>query len=150
MKEINHFGRNVKEKGEFGGECARTKCSTANADYFNSSTRQFYCEACANEINKWSQHDEKIILCKKHIQAKCSECCFGCAKCGDGWTHVELPAPSDQPQIGDRLQCLRDGQWGGDRAITFADFVVYCTVLVKEVPSQYRIVGPDGTVKQVS
>lgn len=32
--------------------CARSACKKPGANYFNASTRQYYCESCAKRINE--------------------------------------------------------------------------------------------------
>lgn len=39
------------DKGEFLGSCNRSACLKAGADWFNHSTRRYYCEACAHWLN---------------------------------------------------------------------------------------------------
>lgn len=50
-------------KGDKNEECNRTVCKNQNANWFNLSTRAYYCKSCANEINYWSKRDSNIILC---------------------------------------------------------------------------------------
>ena len=40
------------KKGKKGGLCNRAACLAPGAEYFNYSTRKFYCEKCAGLINK--------------------------------------------------------------------------------------------------
>jgi len=35
-----------------GQKCARTACNNPNAQWYNHSTRMFYCETCAAKLNK--------------------------------------------------------------------------------------------------
>lgn len=42
---------NKPDKGLKNGSCNRTACQRPNAIYFNKSTRAYYCEDCAREIN---------------------------------------------------------------------------------------------------
>lgn len=51
-------------KGTYGEECNRTACTTSPATWYNVSTRAFYCEQCAAEINFWSRHDHGTIICQ--------------------------------------------------------------------------------------
>lgn len=47
-------------KGQFGKGCNRTACEEAKgADWYNFSTREFYCEECARKIN---YHNDKEAL----------------------------------------------------------------------------------------
>ena len=39
------------KKGEYQGECDRPACSNIKAEYFDYSTRKYYCESCAKIIN---------------------------------------------------------------------------------------------------
>lgn len=41
----------VGSKGEKGGYCNVTACSNPNPEYFNKSTKAYYCKECAKEIN---------------------------------------------------------------------------------------------------
>jgi hypothetical protein len=45
-----------RRKRCFEGECARTACSNRPAVYFNKSTKWYYCESCAAQINRYAQH----------------------------------------------------------------------------------------------
>jgi hypothetical protein len=44
------------EKGEKGGECNRTACTTPDARWYNQYTQRWYCDACAKRINQCSTH----------------------------------------------------------------------------------------------
>lgn len=44
-------------KGEKNGLCNRTACQAPGATYYNHSTRKYYCEPCANEINRVNRAD---------------------------------------------------------------------------------------------
>ena len=47
-----------KGAGEKGVRCYRTACQTTNdVNYYNCSTRKYYCKDCADAINYWSNHD---------------------------------------------------------------------------------------------
>ncbi len=48
-------------KGDFGGECNRTVCKHLNANWYNSSTRKYYCIECALLINRENNQE----LCVK-------------------------------------------------------------------------------------
>lgn len=55
-------------KGERGGLCNRTACQKPPAYWFNSSTRAYYCNDCAQLINKANfvdcvNHNEPPFLC---------------------------------------------------------------------------------------
>jgi len=45
MKELH------ESKGKKGGRCNVTACQQPGAWYFNKSTRAYYCQECANEVN---------------------------------------------------------------------------------------------------
>lgn len=52
------------QKGDQGGACNRTACqSTVDVNYFNHSTRKYYCESCAELINK---HNPEAIIMYGH------------------------------------------------------------------------------------
>lgn len=46
-----HKKTKYPKKGEFGQECNRTVCNCKNANYYNHSTRMYYCSGCAYLIN---------------------------------------------------------------------------------------------------
>lgn len=48
-------------KGQYGEECYRTACKNTRALFYNHSTRQHYCPACAKEINQ-ANHTDAIRL----------------------------------------------------------------------------------------
>jgi hypothetical protein len=41
----------MAKKGEKGGECNITNCFNTRANYFNKSTKAYYCRQCATSIN---------------------------------------------------------------------------------------------------
>lgn len=43
-------------KGGHGGTCNRTVCNTTGADWFNDSTKKFYCKSCAFAIMRWPEN----------------------------------------------------------------------------------------------
>lgn len=51
------------DKGHFGGSCNRTACQAPNAQWFNTSTRAYYCTPCARDINRWALHDAGFEIC---------------------------------------------------------------------------------------
>lgn len=53
MKNILNEMREGKEKGEFNGECNRTACNNNPANFFNHSTKKYYCGSCALKINEY-------------------------------------------------------------------------------------------------
>lgn len=61
------------DKGELHGSCNRTCCQLPGADYFNQSTRKYYCAVCADLINDYepTRRDSMQLygnrdLCIKH------------------------------------------------------------------------------------
>lgn len=42
---------NKPDKGLFGGSCNRRACQRPGADWFNHSTRRYYCRSCAHTLN---------------------------------------------------------------------------------------------------
>lgn len=44
-------------KGEHNGSCNRTACQAPGANYYNHSTRKYYCEPCAILINNANRQD---------------------------------------------------------------------------------------------
>ena len=41
--------------GNKGGLCQRSACRAPGADWFNHSTRAYYCATCAREINLFDE-----------------------------------------------------------------------------------------------
>ncbi|WP_162561223.1 hypothetical protein [Methylobacterium terrae] len=54
-------------KGKFGGNCNRTACQTPirSDNWFNTSTRAYYCTPCARAINQSSLHFDGVEICKR-------------------------------------------------------------------------------------
>ena len=48
---LPHTGPNKPDKGLKNGSCNRTACQKPGANYFNKSTRCYYCAECAERIN---------------------------------------------------------------------------------------------------
>lgn len=59
----------AKQKGIKGGNCNVTACQRPGAAWWNTSTRCYYCTACAREINRWSRHDEGYDICYPSMEA---------------------------------------------------------------------------------
>ena len=57
-------------KGEKGGECNRTACSSPNAVWYNKSTRKYYCGKCARTINELNVMPEKGDICSLEEEPK--------------------------------------------------------------------------------
>ena len=51
------------QKGIKGGHCNREACQRPGATYYNASTQRWYCPDCARAINRWSLHDDGVVLC---------------------------------------------------------------------------------------
>lgn len=49
------------EKGDKGGECNRTHCKNPDADFYNHSTRMYYCAECAVLLNDANRADAMRI-----------------------------------------------------------------------------------------
>lgn len=45
------------EKGDYLAECYRTVCTSRPADFFNHSTKKYYCGSCAHLINEANYSD---------------------------------------------------------------------------------------------
>lgn len=52
-------------KGAFNGLCNRQACQVPGATWFNSSTRAYYCPACAAKINEFSAQADGYLLCSE-------------------------------------------------------------------------------------
>lgn len=58
MENTIRAGTNTKGKGKKGKNCNRTVCQRAkSANYYNKSTRAWYCRSCAEAINYWAKKD---------------------------------------------------------------------------------------------
>jgi late competence protein required for DNA uptake (superfamily II DNA/RNA helicase) len=44
-------------KGEYQGGCNRSACDNHNAEYYNHSTRMYYCRSCVKLINGVNRND---------------------------------------------------------------------------------------------
>lgn len=58
-------------KGLKNGNCNRTACQQPSADFYNHSTRAWYCGKCANMINKMNPESYQIFghaLCTHESQ----------------------------------------------------------------------------------
>lgn len=64
-------------KGERGDQCARGVCQKPNAQWFNQSTRKWYCRGCARAINRANRTDAQRLyggpLCIRW-QESCTIC----------------------------------------------------------------------------
>ncbi len=49
------------EKGDRGGTCNRTICENENAQWFNHSTRAWYCEDCARTLNEFRPEEAEAF-----------------------------------------------------------------------------------------
>jgi hypothetical protein len=52
-------------KGVFDGNCNIEDCQQpiAGNNWYNTSTRAYYCTKCARQINYWSMRDERKTIC---------------------------------------------------------------------------------------
>lgn len=48
------------DKGTKNGNCNRTACQQPPADYYNHSTRMWYCAECAAAINRLNPESHQI------------------------------------------------------------------------------------------
>lgn len=48
-------------KGKYGEICYRTACNNTNAVFYNHSTREHYCPACAKLINTANYADAQRL-----------------------------------------------------------------------------------------
>lgn len=55
----------MSEKGKFDGNCNRTACQVpiAGENWFNTSTRAYYCTACARSINQSALRFDGVEIC---------------------------------------------------------------------------------------
>lgn len=58
-----HQGPDKPDKGWRGGSCNRTDCQQPGATFYNTSTRRWYCPACARKINDFAERVDKVTLC---------------------------------------------------------------------------------------
>lgn len=49
------------EKGDRGAECNRTVCENKKANWFNHSTRAWYCTDCARQLNEYRPEDAQRL-----------------------------------------------------------------------------------------
>lgn len=67
----------MSAKGQRDGLCNRTSCQAPLPDekgqFYNTSTRAWYCSICAKKINFWSVNDDKVILCISETEYDMSE-----------------------------------------------------------------------------
>jgi hypothetical protein len=56
-------------KGDRGGACYRGACSNQNAEWYNVSTRRWYCDRCARVINTYAGAD----ICQRPDPTKRSD-----------------------------------------------------------------------------
>lgn len=60
-----------KDKGNYMGSCNRTSCQKPGAEYFNHSTRAYYCQECAEILNRENHTDAQRLygheLCTKGL-----------------------------------------------------------------------------------
>lgn len=49
-------------KGKLHGNCNRTDCQRPGAEYYNHSTKKYYCAACASTINRYNHTDSMQLF----------------------------------------------------------------------------------------
>lgn len=58
-------------KGLYDGRCNRMACQQPGAVWYNHSTRKYYCEECAHELNRYNRRDSMELfghdLCTKGL-----------------------------------------------------------------------------------
>jgi hypothetical protein len=59
----NGIAERQRLKGIFNGNCNRTACQKPGATWFNTSTRAFYCEHCARDINRACEQFGEPKIC---------------------------------------------------------------------------------------
>jgi hypothetical protein len=64
MREVK-----ASDKGQLGGECNRSACTTRPADWFNGHTGWYYCESCARKINVALQAS-RLALCRRSTKGE--------------------------------------------------------------------------------
>lgn len=52
-------------KGTLNGNCNRGVCDNYPANFFNTSTRSFYCKRCAFDINSFAKRCDGFYICFK-------------------------------------------------------------------------------------
>ena len=64
------------KKGEYQGECNRSACSNPKAEYFDYSTRKYYCASCAkiinmeNELYAHSMYAHDLCIKEKRVESE--------------------------------------------------------------------------------
>jgi hypothetical protein len=48
-------------KGQRGDLCGSRDCYNGNAQYYNYSTRRYYCEFCAEALNVIFEHNQCVL-----------------------------------------------------------------------------------------
>jgi hypothetical protein len=54
---------NKPDKGKMNGSCNRTACQRPGANWFNTSTRVYYCEPCARGITDFAKQRDGFHIC---------------------------------------------------------------------------------------
>jgi hypothetical protein len=58
-----HIGPNKPDKGLKNGSCNVTACQRAGANWYNHSTRAYYCRPCALELNRANSDYPQMFNC---------------------------------------------------------------------------------------
>lgn len=54
---------NKPDKGQLYGACNRTACQKPDANWFNTSTRAYYCQSCAIDITRYAKEYDGFNIC---------------------------------------------------------------------------------------
>lgn len=57
------MSENHPDKGKLNGRCNRTACQRPGATWFNTSTRAYYCAACARDITRFTKRADGFHIC---------------------------------------------------------------------------------------
>lgn len=57
------MAQNKPDKGKMNGSCNRTDCQRPGANWFNTSTRAYYCEPCAVDITGFTKRVDGFHIC---------------------------------------------------------------------------------------
>ena len=65
-----YLAKSMIERIDLMEECGRTACKNKNPEYLNKATKKFYCESCAEVLNKLHRRQsirlyKTPLLCEK-------------------------------------------------------------------------------------
>ena len=71
MRALSRLMAMPLDKGKLGGACNRAACLAPGANWWNTGSRAYYCERCANLINedgcrRYGQPDLCIAPTEEH------------------------------------------------------------------------------------